>query len=106
MAGRSSSSSKFGSAMAIVAHPDDIEFLMAGTLLLLKQAGLETHYMTVASGNCGSMRLSPTRTRMLRRRESMNAAKLLGSVYHESLCDDLEIMYSVELLRQVAAVIR
>jgi len=92
--------------MAIVAHPDDIEFLMAGTLLLLKQAGVETHYMTVSSGNCGSMRLSPTRTRMLRRRESINAAQLLGATYHESLCDDLEILYSVDLLRQVAAIIR
>jgi LmbE family N-acetylglucosaminyl deacetylase len=94
------------SAIAIAAHPDDIEFLMAGTLLLLKQAGLETHYMTLSSGNCGSMRLSSTRTRIVRRRESINAAKILGATYHESICDDLEIVYSVELLRQVAATIR
>ena len=26
-------------------HPDDIEFYMAGTLLLFKQAGYEIHYM-------------------------------------------------------------
>ena len=30
------------SAIAIAAHPDDIEFQMAGTLLLLKEAGGET----------------------------------------------------------------
>lgn len=92
--------------MAIVAHPDDIEFLMAGTLLLLKQAGVETHYMTVSSGNCGSMRLSSTRTRIVRRRESMSAAKILGAKYHESVCDDLEITYSINQLRELAAVIR
>jgi LmbE family N-acetylglucosaminyl deacetylase len=111
MAGKSSRSNTPkstgpGRALALVAHPDDIEFLMAGTLLLLKQAGLETHYMTLSSGNCGSMRLGPTRTRIVRRRESINAAKILGSTYHESICDDLEIVYSVELLRQVAATIR
>jgi LmbE family N-acetylglucosaminyl deacetylase len=31
-------------AIAIAAHPDDIEFVMAGTLVLLKRAGYETHY--------------------------------------------------------------
>ena len=42
-------------AIAIAAHPDDIEFYMAGTLLLLKRAGYEIHYMNVANGNCGSV---------------------------------------------------
>ncbi|HEU4902789.1 MAG TPA: PIG-L family deacetylase, partial [Flavisolibacter sp.] len=32
-------------AIAIAAHPDDIEFMMAGTLLQLKAAGYETHYL-------------------------------------------------------------
>ena len=43
-------------AFAIAAHPDDIEFYMAGTLLLLKKAGYAIHYMTLASGSCGSIR--------------------------------------------------
>ena len=29
-------------------HPDDIEFMMAGTLLLLKEAGCSLHYMNLA----------------------------------------------------------
>src|SRR6185369_1352086 len=33
------------SAIAIGAHPDDIEFYMAGTLVLLKRAGWEIHYL-------------------------------------------------------------
>ena len=66
-------------AMAIAAHPDDIEFLMAGTLLLLKESGFEIHYMTLSSGNCGSMNLGPARTRQVRRKESIAAAKILGA---------------------------
>jgi N-acetylglucosamine malate deacetylase 1 len=40
-----------GSAIAVAAHPDDIEFMMAGTLLLLKRAGYEIHYFNLLSGN-------------------------------------------------------
>src|SRR5438105_3863525 len=94
------------SAIAIAAHPDDIEFYMAGTLLLLKAAGYEIHYMTVASGSCGSIRQSPAGTRRIRRRESQHAACLLGARYHESLTDDLEIFYELKTLRRLAAVIR
>ena len=47
------------SAIAIGAHPDDIEFMMAGTLLLLKKAGYEIHYMNVANGSCGSVQYRP-----------------------------------------------
>ena len=32
-------------ALAIVAHPDDIEFSAAGTLLLLRQEGYSIHYL-------------------------------------------------------------
>ena len=106
MAGKSSFASKYPRALAIAAHPDDIEFYMAGTLLLLKQAGVEIHYMTLASGNCGSTQHSPGRTRAIRRKESLKAATLLGAKYHESICDDLEIIYSIPLLRQVAATVR
>ena len=39
---------------AVAAHPDDIEFFMAGTLILLGRAGYEMHYMNIANGCCGS----------------------------------------------------
>ena len=93
-------------AMAIGAHPDDIEFYMAGTLLLLKEAGFETHYFNIASGNCGSSSLSASRARKRRAQEARSSAAVLGAQFHPSLTDDLEIMYDVALLRRVAAVIR
>jgi N-acetylglucosamine malate deacetylase 1 len=92
--------------MAIAAHPDDIEFMMAGTLSLLGQKGYDLHYMTLSSGNCGSMTMSAATTRTVRRKESIAAAEILGAKYYASLCDDLEIMYDVRTLRRLAAVIR
>jgi LmbE family N-acetylglucosaminyl deacetylase len=93
-------------AIAIGAHPDDIEFYMAGTLVLLKRAGWETHYLNVANGCCGSVQYDANKTRIVRRAEAKCAAKVLGAHFHESLCNDLEIFYDLKTLRRVAAVIR
>lgn len=93
-------------ALAIAAHPDDIEFCMAGTLLLLKAAGWEIHYLNLSTGNCGSMTMSAARTRTVRRAEAKRAAKILGAHWHPPMCDDLEILYEVKTLRRLAAVIR
>ena len=94
------------SAIAIAAHPDDIEFYMAGTLLLLKQAGWQTHCLNVASGNCGSVKWNAAKTRDVRRREARRSAKILRAYWHGPLCDDLEILYELRLLRRLAGVIR
>ncbi len=93
-------------AMAIGAHPDDIEFYMAGTLLMLKRAGYEIHYLNVASGNCGSLEYNGSTTRSIRNTEARAAAKMLGAHFHGSLTDDLEIFYNLETLRGLAAIIR
>lgn len=94
------------SAFAIAAHPDDIEFLMAGTLLLLAEAGWETHYLNVANGSCGSMEQGPEQTAQHRRREARQAASLLGAHWHPSLVNDAELYPDDRLIRRLAAVIR
>jgi N-acetylglucosamine malate deacetylase 1 len=93
-------------AIAIAAHPDDIEFYMAGTLLLLREAGYETHYLNLASGNCGSSEFSSARTRGRRLKEAKHAAAVLGARFHPGFTDDLRIFYELPLLRRVAGVIR
>jgi LmbE family N-acetylglucosaminyl deacetylase len=93
-------------AIAIAAHPDDIEFYMAGTLLLLRRAGWTIHYLNLASGNCGSVKWSAARTRAIRRREAQEAAAVLGASWHPSLSDDLEILYEINLLRRLASIVR
>lgn len=94
------------SAIAIAAHPDDIEFVMAGTLCRLREAGYETHYLNISTGSCGSLVMKPAQLRKVRRGEAMNAARLLGAQFHESGADDLEILYTVPLLRWLTGVIR
>lgn len=93
-------------AMALAAHPDDIEFMMAGTLTLLRQEGFETHYMNLSSGSCGSLEHTADRLRQIRRKEAEAAAQTLGARFHPSLGEDLEIFYELPLLRQLAAIIR
>jgi N-acetylglucosamine malate deacetylase 1 len=95
-----------GIALAVGAHPDDIEFLMAGTLLLLRRAGYETHYLNLASGSCGGSDHSATELRVIRRQEAKSAAKLLGCIYHPHLVDDLCIYYEPGLVRRVGAIVR
>jgi LmbE family N-acetylglucosaminyl deacetylase len=91
---------------AIGAHPDDIEFMMAGTLFLLKRAGCELHYMNIANGSCGTAVLPRDEIVRLRAREARAAAKLLDAVFHPSLVNDFEIYYEAKLLRRVGAVVR
>jgi len=93
-------------AIAIAAHPDDIEFMMAGTLCLLQEAGWRTHVLNVSTGSCGSLVHGAAALRRIRRREAQRAAAVLGAEWHPSHTDDLEILYTRPLLRALAAVIR
>ena len=93
-------------ALAIFAHPDDIEYFGAGTLLLLKEAGFETHYFNLSTGNCGSVEMNAEETRRTRLAEAQSAASILGARFHHPIRDDLEIFYDLPTLRQVAGVIR
>lgn len=93
-------------AIAIAAHPDDIEFMMAGTLLLLKKAGYEIHYMNLSRGNCGSVETNSATTAKIRLREGKKAAQILGAHFHSPICNDMEILYDLKTLRRLAAVVR
>jgi LmbE family N-acetylglucosaminyl deacetylase len=93
-------------ALAITAHPDDIEFMMAGTLLLLGQAGFELHMLNIANGCCGSA-TEPAEVIAARRwEEAQDAARTVGAVAHPPLVDDLTIEYSQGQLRRLAAIVR
>ncbi len=92
--------------LAVGAHPDDIEFVMSGTLIRLRDAGAELHYMHLSSGSCGSMTLPPEKIASVRKAEARRAAAMLGAVYHPSIADDIEIFYEDSLIRRLAAVVR
>ncbi len=91
---------------ALSCHPDDIEFMMAGTLLLLRDAQCSIHYMNLADGSCGSTIQDAAETARIRRGEAMESARLLGATFHDSLAHDIEVFYGDELIRRTTAVIR
>lgn len=91
---------------AIAAHPDDIEFVMAGTLIRLRDVGYELHYLNVANGCCGSTEHDAATTARIRREEAMAACQSIGAIFHESLVNDLEIFYEQATLVRLAAIVR
>lgn len=93
-------------AIAIAAHPDDIELMMAGTLLLLKNIGYEIHYLNLSSGNLGSTDHDSVTITSTRLAEAQRAASMLGAHFHPPFCNDLEIFYDDKTLRRLAAIVR
>ncbi len=92
--------------LAVGAHPDDIEFMMAGTLIRLVQAGWQAHCLTIANGSCGTATESVTAIVERRQREAQEACAVIGAAWHGGFCADLEILYSPDLVRRILAVIR
>jgi len=92
--------------LAIAAHPDDIEYVMAGTLLRLQARGWQLHCFNLCSGNCGSLETDAETTARTRLAEARAAAVELGASHHPPIAHDLELSYSTPLLRRVAAVVR
>jgi len=93
-------------ALAVGAHPDDVEFMMAGTLALLADTGYKCHIHTVANGNCGTATHTHGEIIRLRRQEAHNAAAVIGAAYHPGFVNDIEILYEEGLLRKVTALVR
>jgi len=94
------------SALAIAAHPDDIELAMAGTLLLLGRAGYDLHYLTVANGSCGTATLDRDAIVAIRAEEARRAAAMLGATFHGPLVDDIQVYYTPALVARIGAVVR
>jgi LmbE family N-acetylglucosaminyl deacetylase len=66
--------------MVIQAHPDDAEFLCAGTVARLIESGYRVQYVLATSGDKGSDDLdaTPEELAATREREQLEAARILG----------------------------
>jgi len=93
-------------AMAVAAHPDDIEFMMAGTLLALADAGYELHCMNVANGSCGTADRDRDAIVAVRGEEARLSAAVRGATLHAPLVDDLQIYYTPALAARLCSVVR
>ncbi len=97
------------SAMVIVAHPDDAEFTVAGTVAVWTQAGCRVTYVICTDGNTGSHEPDMTRERLaeIRRVEQRAACAALGVDEVVFLgYDDGQLQATLDLRRDLVRVIR
>lgn len=92
--------------LALFAHPDDAEFLCAGTLAHLVDRGASLHIATMTAGDCGSSILTSAKISRIRRAEAERGAALLNAPYTclEEL--DLLVCYDRPTLRKVMELVR
>ncbi len=93
-------------ALAFLCHPDDAEFMCAGTLALLRQKGWNVHIATTAMGDCGTMEHSREEIIRIRRQEAINSAAILGGQYYCAGLWDVFVMYDKPSLLKVIEIIR
>lgn len=92
--------------LAVGAHPDDVEIMCAGLLILLLGEGFEAHVATLTIGDCGSDRLPPAEISLIRRREAETACSRIGAAYHYAGFEDLQIFNNDESNRRITALVR
>ena len=93
--------------LSLLAHPDDAEFLCAGTLCrLVREHAWEAQIASMTSGDCGSPDLSPEEISRIRRAEGSKSAALLGGHYHCLEERDLLIFYCERSLERVVRLVR
>lgn len=93
--------------LAIMAHPDDIEILVGGTLLHLVSCGWQAGLITMTAGDCGS---NQTRTReeiaRIRFAEAQASAESIGAWYACAGLNDLEVFANAQTMQIVVEMIR
>ncbi len=97
------------SAMAIYAHPDDIEFTVGGTVAKWARAGCDITFVLITSGNAGTHDAKFTRKSLarVREREERHSARILGAARVFFLHrDDCELVPDMALRKELVRRIR
>jgi LmbE family N-acetylglucosaminyl deacetylase len=95
-------------ALCVVAHPDDLEYGMAGAIAKWTAAGKQVSYLLVTRGEAGIDGMSPDDCARVREAEERASARVVGVDTVEFLdghADGL-IEYGLPLRRDLAAAIR
>lgn len=94
-------------ALAIVAHPDDMEYGAAAAVARWTEQGKNVVYVMVTSGEAGIAGLDPAECRPLREAEQLASAALVGVDVVEFLgYPDGVVEYGLPLRRDVARAVR
>ncbi len=97
------------SALVIVAHPDDAEYTVAGTVAAWVKAGCRVTYVVCTDGNAGSHEpgMTPEKLAEIRRAEQRAACATLGVSEVVFLgYDDGQLQPTLELRRDLVRVLR
>lgn len=94
------------SVLAFMAHPDDAEFLCAGTLSRLKKQGCKIHIATMTAGDGGSAEFSNEEIARIRYGEAERAAALLEADYICAHQKDFFVTYNPSTLQAALEIIR
>jgi LmbE family N-acetylglucosaminyl deacetylase len=93
--------------LSLMAHPDDAEFLCAGTMArLVAEHGWEAHIATMTPGDAGSAELGPEKIARVRREEGRKAAALIGGAFHCVEERDMRVFYCEPTLEKVVRLFR
>jgi LmbE family N-acetylglucosaminyl deacetylase len=94
-------------ALAVVAHPDDLEYGAASTVARWTSQGKQVNYLLVTRGEAGIDAMTPEQTGPLREEEERISAGLVGVETVEFLdYHDGVIEYGLPLRRDIARAIR
>jgi LmbE family N-acetylglucosaminyl deacetylase len=94
-------------AVAVVAHPDDLEYGLASAVARWTSQGKEVAYVLATSGEAGIDSMAPERTGPLREEEERRSAAVVGVSDVEFLGHpDGAVEYSVALRRDLCAAFR
>ena len=94
-------------AIAIVAHPDDLEYGAASAIARWTSQGKEVSYVLATSGEAGIAGLSPGEAGPLREEEQRRSASVVGVNHVEFLGHpDGGVEYGLPLRRDLAGAIR
>jgi len=97
----------FERVLAVVAHPDDLEYGASGAIAVWTDAGKTVTYLLVTRGEAGIDGVSPAECGPLREAEQIAAAKCVGVDVVEFLEHrDGVIEHDVDLRSDIAAAIR
>jgi LmbE family N-acetylglucosaminyl deacetylase len=94
-------------AVAVVAHPDDLEYGAASAVARWTSQGKAVSYVLATSGEAGIAGMAPEKTRPLREEEQHRSAAVVGVEHVEFLGHpDGAVEYGLALRRDLAGVIR
>jgi LmbE family N-acetylglucosaminyl deacetylase len=92
--------------LALGCHPDDLEFMCAGTLFHLAERGHKIHVGTLCVGDLGAVNKARIEITRIRLGECRKAAEILGAQFHCAMLGDVMLEDSNEHRAKAATIVR